>query len=251
MTQAEIDVANDFPRNGTKRLVLPGLDVPRAPVVDENDTEDVLAKRRGGDRPTERAADADDEPELELDVEPSARAEARLGIVGPLRLAARPHDWCSADHDGACPAVVPDRKVTPVRQKRFRVRAEEASEVRGVLERRVEVDVVGNFEREVDRRLLEGNDIAASLYELRDALERPFPGSSPLREKRIQARLGEDRVAAARCEVENSAPDSKPNPRLVSFEREDPETDRSVHSESIPRLSSSSTGSKKLQLPIE
>ena len=56
-----------------ERLVLPGLDVTRAPVVHEHDPEDVLAKRRRS-RPTRRAAaDADDEPELELDVEPPAR----------------------------------------------------------------------------------------------------------------------------------------------------------------------------------
>ena len=60
-----------------QRLVLPGLDVPCAPVVDEGDAEHVLAERRPVDRRTERAPDPDDEAELELEVEPAARAEAR------------------------------------------------------------------------------------------------------------------------------------------------------------------------------
>ena len=101
---------------GTERLVLPRLDVARAPVVDQNDSEHVLAEVGGRNGHPERAADADDEPELELDVELSARPEARLRIVGPSRLPARPDDRCSSYDDGARTAVIADWKVAPVRQ---------------------------------------------------------------------------------------------------------------------------------------
>ena len=179
---------------GTERLVLPRLDVARAPVVDEHDSEHVLAEVGGRNRHPERAADADDEPELELDVEPSTRPEARLRIVGPFRLAAGPDDRCSSDDDGARTAVIADRKVAPVRQQRIRIRAEEASEVRGVLERRVEVDVVADPEREVHGRLVERNDLVAALDQLRDTAERSLPGRLPA--ARNAFRLGWEKTAS-------------------------------------------------------
>ena len=48
VTQAEIDVRNDLPRNGPSGGVLPRLDVARAPVVDEHDAEDVVGERLDG-----------------------------------------------------------------------------------------------------------------------------------------------------------------------------------------------------------
>jgi hypothetical protein len=60
-----------------ERLVLPRLDVTRAPVVDQEDAEDVVAKRGRGYRLAERATHANDEADLELDVESSTGAEAR------------------------------------------------------------------------------------------------------------------------------------------------------------------------------
>src|SRR5262249_38390493 len=48
--------------------VLPRLDVAGAPVVDEDDAEDVLGEGLNGHRLAELAADADDEAELELEV---------------------------------------------------------------------------------------------------------------------------------------------------------------------------------------
>ena len=52
------------------------------------------------------------------------------------------HDRRSAHDDRPGAAVVADRQVAPVRQQRLRVGPEETSEVRRVLERGVEVDVV-------------------------------------------------------------------------------------------------------------
>jgi hypothetical protein len=45
--------------------------------------------------------------------------------------------------------VVSNGQVAPVRQKRLGVGAEEPPEIRRVLERRVEVDVVGDLERQM------------------------------------------------------------------------------------------------------
>ena len=60
-----------------ERLVLPALDVARAPVVDEHDAEDVVGEASTRHRLAEPARHADDEAELELDVEPAAGAERR------------------------------------------------------------------------------------------------------------------------------------------------------------------------------
>ena len=251
MTQPEIEVANDFPRNGPERLVLPGLDVASAPVVDEHDAEDVIAERRRRNRRSEHARHADDESQLELDVESPTRPEARRRVVGRLRLAGGSHDRRSADDDRSRAAVVADRKMTPVRKQRIGIGAKETAEVGGVLERRVEVDVVGDLERKVNRRLLERNDVAASLDQLDHLAESVLPRRSPRSEERIQARLRELRTETARHEVENAVTCPKADPGLVPGDREDAKPDRPVHSGRIPEFSSSSTGSKKLQLPIE
>ena len=120
-----------------------------------------------------------------------------------------------------------------------------------MLERRVEVDVVGDLERKVNRRLLERNDVATSLDQLGHLVERVLPRRSPRSEERVQARLRELGAEPVRREVENAVTRSKADAGLVTVNREDAEPDRPVHSGRIPRFSSSSTGSKKLQLPIE
>ena len=89
-----------------ERHVLPRLDVARAPVVDEDDAEDVVGEGLDGNGLAEPARDADDEAELELEVEPAARAEGRRVLVGRLPLAARPDDVRAADDDAAGAAVV-------------------------------------------------------------------------------------------------------------------------------------------------
>ena len=172
-----------------ERLVLPRLDVARAPVVDEHDAEDVVAERRSAHRLAQRAADPDDEPELELDVETPARPVARGVVLRRLRLAGRANDRRPADDDRAGATVVADRKVAPVREERLGVRTEESAEVRRVLERRVEVDVVGDLEREVRRDSVERNHIAApAVSELVDTRERVLPGRASEGEERIERR---------------------------------------------------------------
>ena len=60
-----------------QRAVLPRLEVARAPVVDQQHAEDVVERAVDGHRLAQGARHADDEAQLELDVEAHARAEDR------------------------------------------------------------------------------------------------------------------------------------------------------------------------------
>src|SRR5438309_3246853 len=88
---------------GAERLVLPGLDVARAPVVDEDDAEDVVGEPSDRNGVAELGGDAGDEAELELEVEATARAEGGRVLVRCLPLSARPDDVGPADDDAAGP----------------------------------------------------------------------------------------------------------------------------------------------------
>ena len=78
--QGEIEVANDFAEERAERLVLPALDVARAPVVDEHEAEDVLARpRRSRSGRRARLPGAGHEAELELDVELARSGRTRPG----------------------------------------------------------------------------------------------------------------------------------------------------------------------------
>ena len=95
-----------------ERAVLEALDVPRAPVVDEHEAEDVIAYVGGADRVAERLARARDEPELELEVQLLGGAVARPQP-------ARAHDLGAGDDDRAGAAVVADRQRLPGGRERI------------------------------------------------------------------------------------------------------------------------------------
>src|SRR6266545_556738 len=86
-----------------ERHVLEGLDVARAPVVDEHRAEDVLERALHRDRLAEMTGLTNDKAELELEIELLRRAE-----VAGLALAVRPADLGAAGDDGSCAAVVAD-----------------------------------------------------------------------------------------------------------------------------------------------
>ena len=98
-----------------------------------------------------RARHADDETELELEVDPLGRAERRCVRAPSDALPVRPAHRRAAHDDGARTTVVGDREPTPTRYERLAAGTEHPSHVRRVLERRVEVDIVGNLERQVHR----------------------------------------------------------------------------------------------------
>ena len=166
-----------LPQERAERLVLPGLDVASAPVVDEDDAEDVLERAVDRDGLARRARSPDHESELELDVEAPARAEDGCLGIRRLRLARRPPDRRSADDDRPRAAVVRDRELPPVGQERLRSGAEQLAEVGRVLERGVEVDVVGDLEREVHLDVRQRHRLA--FLDTRDASPPTPPGPRP------------------------------------------------------------------------
>ena len=143
-THGETEVANDLPRNGPERHVLPGLDVAGGPVVEQAPRR----RRARRSRPPATGSPSGDgapttKPDLGLDVQP--RATGRTSAPASSRrlaLPAGPHDVGAGDHDRAGPAVVADRQVLPVRRQRLAVRAEHPPDVRRVVLASVEVDVV-------------------------------------------------------------------------------------------------------------
>ena len=120
-----------------ERDVLPGLDVARAPVVDEDDAEHVLGETLRRHRLAACARHADDEAELELEVE-AARRRVHRRVSRPAleRCPRGRRDIGAADDDRARASVVADRKPAPVRRQRLGVGPEEPAHVRRVLERR-------------------------------------------------------------------------------------------------------------------
>src|SRR6185437_3798850 len=80
----------------------------------------------------------------------AGRTECRRGLVGGLGLSVRTNHGFLERNRG-CAAVVADRYPLVVGQQRV-VRSEHASDVRGVVDRRVEVGVVADPYRHVDDR---------------------------------------------------------------------------------------------------
>ena len=131
-----------------ERHRLPGLDVARRPVVDQAHPEDVLAglvERAPARRASVARTEHEARPRPRSRGVATARTSARRRH-GPVRTAGtisvRRHD------DRAGPAVVADRQVLPVRRQRVAVRAEQPADVGRVVLGGVEVDVVGDRERQ-------------------------------------------------------------------------------------------------------
>src|SRR4051812_42194905 len=123
---------------GAERAILEALDVARAPVVEQREPEHVISRVPRGDA---RPGRTGDERQLQLDVELLGRAEHRPQAV-------RAGDRRSGDDHRPGPAVIADRQVEPIRRERV-VGAPLAADVRRVLDRRVEVDVVADLDRQL------------------------------------------------------------------------------------------------------
>src|SRR5262249_3402572 len=128
----------------TKRRVFPALDVAGAPVVDEDETEDVVEGAVDGDWFAERIAGADEAADFELVIEGAGGTEFRLCAARGKELAARPTDGRSADNDRTGAAVIGNREVQPVRRERVLGPADDRADVRGMVARGVEVGVVAD-----------------------------------------------------------------------------------------------------------
>jgi len=129
-----------FSEEWAEGLVLPGLDVAGGPVVEKGDAEEVLLGFVDGDGMTEGVAGGDVGGYFELVVELLGWAEG-----AELDLALWAGDGGSADDDGGGSAVVADGDVFVVGEQGL-VGAEELADVGGVVERGVEVSVVGDVD---------------------------------------------------------------------------------------------------------
>ena len=190
---------------GTQRLILPGLDVTRRPVVEEHVAEDHLVRLGHAHRLSHGIGGADDGAQLELDVETTARPEAReVGVGGP-RLTERSSHARPAHHDRRRASVVADRDVQPVGWQRVVRAAEHRSDVERVLAARIEVGVLGDRERQLepdvaprnDRAVAEGgvaleSRVAARCQQLGESRPDGGPGSRPEGHEIVQRRPSKD-----------------------------------------------------------
>ena len=126
-----------------ERLVFPGLDVARRPVVEQRDAEQMLLGLVDRDRLAERIALADEEAELELVVEPLRWRRARAAHRRALGLAARALEVLAADADRRGAAVIADRHPLVVGHQRV-VGAEQLADRGRVMDAGVEVGVVAD-----------------------------------------------------------------------------------------------------------
>ena len=137
----------------TERDVLPGLDVAGAPVVEQDDTEEVPFCLRHRNRLPHRRGAAHDEAEFQFEVQLPAGTEHDVAGIGS-DLAMRPADRRAVDQHRRGTAVVADRHVEPILGKRRGVGTEQPTHVLGVVSGGVEVDVVRHLPGEMKRHLL-------------------------------------------------------------------------------------------------
>ena len=152
-THGDTEVANDLPRNGPSGTYSQACR-SRALQSLTRQTPNTCSRKSSIGRPASRAATARrprTRPPPRCRAAPTARTTA-ASVVRRLALTAGPHHVGAGHDDRAGPAVVADRQVLPVRRQGVAVRPEDAPDVLGVVLRGVEVDVVGDLERQVQRR---------------------------------------------------------------------------------------------------
>lgn len=126
-----------------ERLVFPGLDVARRPVVEQAEAGDVLGGAGNRDGFAEGVALADPDAQLQFVVQARAGAEHRLAGAGRQGLAVGPAHFAAGDAHGRGAAVVADGHVLVVGQQ-WVVRAEQLADVLGMADADVEVGVVAD-----------------------------------------------------------------------------------------------------------
>ena len=224
----EIDVANDFPRNGPSgwyshawmSRALQSL-TSTTPKTWSRKAEVGTGSPSALPTPTTKPSSSSMSSRR---VGPKVGSSAPGGFVWPHGRARSG----AADDDGAGAAVVADRKPAPVRQQRLGVGPEQAAEVRRVLERGVEVDVVGDLERQAQRRVLERHEIRSGADEL--AMRATVSSQAARPSARNGLSDGASNTAPRPCAARSRTPcaDPEPDPRLVAVDREDAEADAPV-----------------------
>ena len=145
-----------------------------------------------GTRGALRRRRADDEADLDLDVEPPRRTEARPVLVRRLALAVRAHDVGARDDDRAGAAVVADGQVLPVRRQGLAVGPEDPARrwwrgARRSRSRRSRRRSQGRCEHDVVERQQGLARHVGDGVVGQDPLERPAHGRPLLRPAREQA----------------------------------------------------------------
>ena len=131
-----------MPRNGPSGWYSKAWMSRCRPVVEQHHPEHVRVDVVDRDPFSAPARRADHDGELELDVE--LRARLPLHPAGGGDVALRSHDLGARHRDRAGPAVIADGDVAPVGEQRLTFGAEQATEVRRVVDARVHVDVVAD-----------------------------------------------------------------------------------------------------------
>jgi hypothetical protein len=111
--------------------------------------------------------------------------------------------------------VIADGKVPPVRQQGLTVRAEDPADVGGVLERAVEVDVVGHLERQVHRDLGERHGLCVGRRSS-ELLAHLSPYRRTQRHERVQRRGGQLIAARHLLRLDDGVTQTYADPRLVA-----------------------------------
>src|SRR5207237_5304620 len=131
---------------GTERLVLPGLQVARRPVVEQHGAEHMVEGSADGYRASQPVASAGDEAELGFIVQAPARGIGRCRRVGRLDLT----DWApqrgAGDYDRRAAPVVADRHPFVIGQQ-WIVRPQQATDVGRMMDARIEVAVIADGHR--------------------------------------------------------------------------------------------------------
>ena len=112
-----------FAQERPKRLILPRLNVARAPVVYQHNAENVIARGFHRNARADAISRPGDESDFQFDVQHARGSELRHRLRGRFALAAWAHDRRSVNNDRAGPPVVADRNPAPIRQQRFGVGA--------------------------------------------------------------------------------------------------------------------------------
>ncbi len=132
-----------FREKRAQRLVLPGLDIARRPVVEQAKAENMLFSTIDVDRFAEVVAWADENTDFEFIVHALAWTEAGLFGIWRLGLAKRSSDIAARHDDRRAAAMVTDWN-PPVVRHQWIVWAEQTPNIDRMMDRRVEIRVVAD-----------------------------------------------------------------------------------------------------------
>src|SRR4029079_15702877 len=110
-----------------------GLNVPRAPVVHQHDTKDMILSTVDGNGLTKRIAGANEESRFQFEVQAHARTVNRAMCVRRLRLTTRSFHLRAANDNGTRAAVISDWQPFPVWHERVVWAAQHRSDIVSVM----------------------------------------------------------------------------------------------------------------------